>query len=97
MAADVLALTHTLVRLGDHDPPRCSGPLRNTLVPMAGRLAPLQRRAVRRISHTGVAYPAQPAHASRPARGPGVAPGLCPGERTPDLEVTGSGENEQAL
>jgi hypothetical protein len=85
VAADVLALTHTLVRLGTTTRPMQRA-LRNTLVPRAGRLAPLQRRAVRRISHTGVAYPAS--QLTYP--GPG-GPGLCPGERAPDLEVTGSG------
>jgi 2-polyprenyl-6-methoxyphenol hydroxylase-like FAD-dependent oxidoreductase len=85
VAADVLALTHTLVRLGTTTHPMQRA-LRNTLVPMAGRLAPLQRRAVRRISHTGVAYPAS--QLTYPGRG---GPGLCPGDRAPDLEVTGSG------
>ena len=35
--------------------------LRNTIVPIAGRLAPIQRRAVRRISHTrrGLSLPAR--------------------------------------
>ena len=83
VAADVLALTHTLVRLGTTTHPMQRA-LRNTIVPAAGRLAPLQRRAVRRISHTGVAYPASPL--TRPARG---RAGLRPGDRAPDLEVTG--------
>ena len=69
MAADVLALTHTLVRLGTTTH-RMQRALSNTLVLMAGRLAALQRRAVRRISHTG--GPTQPASsriAARPRSG----------------------------
>jgi hypothetical protein len=59
--------------------------LRNTIVPIAGRLAPLQRRAVRRISHIHVAYPSSPlTHPGRRRHG------LQPGERAPDLEVTGN-------
>jgi 2-polyprenyl-6-methoxyphenol hydroxylase-like FAD-dependent oxidoreductase len=91
VAADVLALTHTLVRLGTTTHPMQRA-LRNTLVPTAGRLAPLQRRAARRISHTGVAYPtSQLTYPGR--RGPGGPgrPSLCPGERAPDLKVTGRG------
>jgi 2-polyprenyl-6-methoxyphenol hydroxylase-like FAD-dependent oxidoreductase len=88
VAADVLALTHTLVRLGTMTHPMQRA-VRNTLVPTAGRLAPLQRRAVRRISHTGVAYPAS--QLTYPGRGGRGGPSLCPGERAPDLEVTGSG------
>jgi 4,5-epoxidase len=84
VAADVLALTHALVRLGTTTRP-VQRALRNTIVPAAGRLAPLQRRAVRRISHTGVAYPASPL--TRPSRG---RAGLRPGDRAPDLEVTGA-------
>ncbi len=84
VAADVLALTHALVRLGTTTHP-VQRALRNTIVPAAGRLASVQRRAVRRISHVGVAYPASPL--TRPGRG---RTGLRPGERAPDLEVTGS-------
>ena len=87
VAADVLALTHALVRLGTMTHP-VQRALRNTFVPVAGRLAPIQRRAVRRISHTGVAYPASPL--TYPGRNRGSA--VRPGERAPDLEVTGNGE-----
>ena len=83
VAADVLALTHALVKFGSTTHP-IQRALRNTIVPAAGRLAPLHRRAVRRISHTGVAYPASPL--TLPARG---RAGLRPGDRAPDLEVTG--------
>ena len=84
VAADVLALTHNLVKLGTMTHP-VQRALRNTIVPIAGRLAPLQRRAVRRISHIHVAYPS--GAPTRPGRG---RDGLRPGERAPDLEVTGN-------
>ena len=86
VAADVLALTHALVKLGTvtHPMQRAA---RNAIVPVAGRLAPLQRRAVRRISHIHVAYPSSPlTHPGRSRHG------LQPGERAPDLEVTGRGQ-----
>ena len=85
VAVGVLALTHTLVRLGTATHP-VRRAVRNTVVPVAGRLAPVQRRAVRRISHTSVAYPAS--QLTYPGRG---GPGLRPGERAPDLAVTGDG------
>ena len=84
VAADVLALTHNLVKLGTMTHP-VQRALRNTIVPIAGRLAPLQRRAVRGISHIRVAYPSSAP--TRPGRG---RDGLRPGERAPDLEVTGN-------
>ena len=83
VAADVLALTHALVTLGTMTKP-VRRALRNTLVPLAGRLAPLQRRAVRRISHIDVAYRAS--QLTQPGRS---RTGLRPGERAPDLDVTG--------
>jgi 2-polyprenyl-6-methoxyphenol hydroxylase-like FAD-dependent oxidoreductase len=84
VAADVLALTHNLVKLGTmtHPVPRA---LRNTIVPIAGHLAPIQRRAVRRISHIDVAYPSSTL--THPGR---RRDGLQPGERAPDLDVTGN-------
>ncbi len=85
VAAGVLALTHALVRLGTTTHP-VRRAARNAVVPLAGRLAPVQHRAVRRISHTSVAYPASPL--TYPGRG---RAGLRPGERAPDLEVTGGG------
>jgi hypothetical protein len=86
VAADVLALTHALVTLGTTTRP-VQRALRNVLVPAGGRLAPVQRRAVRRISHTSVAYPVSPL--TYPGRSRAGYPGLRPGERAPDLEVTG--------
>ena len=74
VAADVLALTHALVKLGTmtHPVPRA---LRNTIVPIAGHLAPIQRRAVRRISHIHVAYPSSAlTHPGRLARRPPAGP-----------------------
>ncbi len=84
VAADVLALTHNLVKLGTMTHP-VQRALRNTIVPIAGRLTPIQRRAVRRISHINVAYPSSTlTHPGRRRHG------LQPGERAPDLEVTGN-------
>jgi 2-polyprenyl-6-methoxyphenol hydroxylase-like FAD-dependent oxidoreductase len=82
VARDVLALTHALVTLGTVTGP---GPraARNVLVPLAGRLAPVQRRAVRRLSHVSVAYPSSPL--TLPGR---IRTGIRPGQRMPDLEVT---------
>ena len=86
VAADVLALTHTLVRLGTMTHP-VQRALRDTIVPMACRLAPIQRRAVRRMSHIQVSYPSSPL--THPG---GNREGVQPGQRAPDLEVTGDGE-----
>ncbi len=86
VAADVLALTHTLVRLGTMTSP-VHRAVRNTIVPMAGRLTPVQRRAVRRISHIHVAYPSSPL--TWPDRN---RAGVRPGQRVPDLDVTAHGE-----
>jgi 2-polyprenyl-6-methoxyphenol hydroxylase-like FAD-dependent oxidoreductase len=85
VAANVLALTHALVRLGtlNRPVPRAA---RNAIIPAAGRLAPLQRRAVRRISHIHVSYAGSPL--TRPDRSHG---GVRPGQRLPDLEVFGDG------
>jgi 2-polyprenyl-6-methoxyphenol hydroxylase-like FAD-dependent oxidoreductase len=82
VARDVLALTHALVTMGTVTRP---GPraARNVLVPLAGRLPPVQRRAVRRLSHVGVAYPSSPL--TRRSR---IRAGIRPGQRMPDLEVT---------
>ena len=79
VAADVLALTHTLVKLGTMTHP-VQRALRDTIVPMAGRLAPIQRRAVRRISHIQRVLPLQPADASRrePRRSPAGPAGAGP-------------------
>jgi len=86
VAADVLALTHTLVRLGTMTHP-VQRALRDTIVPMAGRLAPIQRRAVRRMGHIDVSYPSSPL-----THPDGKREGVQPGQRAPDLEVTSHGE-----
>ena len=85
VAADVLALTHNLVRLGTMTHP-VQRALRNIIVPAAGSLAPIQRRAVRRMSHIHVAYPS-----SALTRHGGGRAGIQPGQRAPDLDVTGNG------
>jgi 4,5-epoxidase len=82
VAVDVLALTHALVKLGTVTNP-IQRAVRNTIVPVAGHLTPVQRRAVRRISHVRVAYPSSPL--TRPDR---HRAGVRPGQRVPDLEVT---------
>ena len=87
VAADVLALTHTLVRLGTITHP-VQRALRNTIVPVAGSLPPIQRRAVRRMSHIHVAYATSPLTRHGSSRA-----GIQPGQRAPDLDVTGNGTN----
>jgi 2-polyprenyl-6-methoxyphenol hydroxylase-like FAD-dependent oxidoreductase len=86
VAADVLALTHALVKLGTvtHPVQRAA---RNAIVPVAGRLTPLQRRAVRRIGHIHVAY--VPSPLTFPDRN---RTGIRPGRRAPDLQVTSNGQ-----
>ncbi len=84
VATDVLALTHNLVKLGTMTHP-VQRALRNAIVPIVGGLTPIQRRAVRRISHIHVAYPSS--SLTHPGR---RRDGLQPGERAPDLEVTGN-------
>lgn len=94
VAADVLALTHALVKLGTLTNPGLRA-VRNAIVPLAGRLPRVQRRAVRRISHVNVAYPSSPLTRSD-GKGADVrpgerVPGVRPGERVPDLDVTADG------
>ncbi|MBV9094964.1 MAG: FAD-dependent monooxygenase [Streptosporangiaceae bacterium] len=84
-AIDVLALTHALVKLGTMTNP-VQRVVRNAIVPVAGRLTPVQRRAVRRIGQVHVAYPSSPL--TRPDRD---RTGVRPGQRFPDLEVTADG------
>lgn len=54
---------------------------------MAGRLAPIQRRAVRRMGHIHVSYPSSPL-----THPDGNREGVQPGQRAPDLEVTSHGQ-----
>jgi 2-polyprenyl-6-methoxyphenol hydroxylase-like FAD-dependent oxidoreductase len=50
VAAQVLALTHALVRFGSVSH-RLKRALRDTILPAASRLPAIQRRAARRLSH----------------------------------------------
>ena len=81
VAAQVLGLTHTLVRFGTmtHPVPRA---LRDAIVPAAFRVGPIRRRAVRRWTQVNVGYPAS--SLTRPDRGRGRP---RPGQRVPDIEV----------
>jgi FAD binding domain len=81
VAAQVLNLTHTLVRFGTMTHP-VRRALRDTLVPAAFRIGPVHRRAVRRWTQVNVAYPAS--SLTRPGRGRGP---LRPGQRAGDIEV----------
>jgi 2-polyprenyl-6-methoxyphenol hydroxylase-like FAD-dependent oxidoreductase len=81
VAAQVLGLTHTLVRFGTMRRP-VPRALRDAIVPAAFRLGPVHRRAVRRWTQVNVGYPAS--SLTRPGRGRGRP---RPGERAPDIEV----------
>ncbi|MDQ6900823.1 MAG: FAD-dependent monooxygenase [Candidatus Dormibacteraeota bacterium] len=83
VAAQVLALTHALVRFGSMSHPLTRG-LRDTILPAASRLPAIQRRAVRRMSQVQVAYPA-----SRLTRPDAAWGGPRPGDRAPDILVAG--------
>ena len=67
LAAGVLALTHALVTLSTMTHP-AQRALRNTVIPLAGRLAPVQRRAARRMGQLHVSYPSSPLTAPAAAR-----------------------------
>jgi 4,5-epoxidase len=88
VAAQVLGLTHSLVRYGT-----MTGPLRRALrdavIPPTARIRPVHRRAVRRWGQLNVGYPGsgmtRPDRSRRHPR---------PGERVPDLPVvTGDGSS----
>ncbi len=81
VAAQVLGLTHTLVRFGTVTHP-VKRALRDTIVPAAFQVGPIHRRAVRRWTQVNVAYPAS--SLTRPDRGRGRP---RPGQRVPDIEV----------
>jgi len=81
VAAQVLGLTHTLVRLGTMTHP-VRRALRDAIVPAAFRIGPVHRRAVRRWTQVNVSYPAS--SLTRPGRGHG---GFRPGQRVPDIDV----------
>jgi 4,5-epoxidase len=85
VSADVLALTHALVWLGTMTHP-VQRAVRDTIVPMAGHLTPLQRRAVRRIGQINASYTSSPlTHRDKNRTG------FRPGRRVPDLEVGADG------
>ena len=81
VAAQVVGLTHALVRYGSLTNP-VQRALRDAIVPAAFRACPVHRRAVRRWTQVNVGYPAR--SLTWPSRAPGWA---RPGQRVPDLEV----------
>jgi 2-polyprenyl-6-methoxyphenol hydroxylase-like FAD-dependent oxidoreductase len=83
VAAQVLALTHALVRFGTVSDP-LKRALRDTILPAASHLPPIQRRAARRMSQVNVAYPA-----SRLTRPDAIRRGPRAGDRAPDTPITG--------
>ena len=85
VAADVLALTHALVRLGtvSRPVPRAA---RNAIIPAVGHLAALQRRAVGRVSQIHVRYASSALTCPDHGRS-----GVRPGQRVSDVLVTSDG------
>jgi 2-polyprenyl-6-methoxyphenol hydroxylase-like FAD-dependent oxidoreductase len=81
VAAQVLGLTHTLVRFSSMTHP-VQRALRDTIVPAAFRIGPIHQRAVRRWTQVNVGYPAS--SLTRSGRGHGQPK---PGQRAPDIEV----------
>jgi 2-polyprenyl-6-methoxyphenol hydroxylase-like FAD-dependent oxidoreductase len=81
VADEVLKLTHALVRYGTITRP-VKRMARDVVVPALSRVPAVQRRAARRISQVGLAYP--PGPLARPDHGRG---GPRPGERMPDIAV----------
>ena len=91
VAAQVLGLTHTLVRFGTMTHP-VKRALRDTIVPAAARVGPIHRRAVRRWTQVNVGYPAS--SLTWPDRGRGPP---RPGQRAPDYRGAHAGRDQQAL
>jgi 2-polyprenyl-6-methoxyphenol hydroxylase-like FAD-dependent oxidoreductase len=81
VAAQVLGLTHALVRFGTVTHP-VQRALRDAIVPAAARIGPIHRRAVRRWTQVHVSYPAS--SLTWPDRGRGRP---RPGQRAPDIKV----------
>jgi len=81
VAAQVLGLTHALVRFGTMTHP-VQRALRDAIVPAAVRVGPVHRRAVRRWTQVNVGYPAS--SLTRPGPGRGRP---RPGQRAADTEV----------
>ena len=84
VAAEVLRLTHALVKFGTMTHP-VERAVRDTIAPVASRIPTIQRRTVRRMSHHHVAY-----RASRLTRPDRALSRPRPGDRAPDIEVVGS-------
>jgi 2-polyprenyl-6-methoxyphenol hydroxylase-like FAD-dependent oxidoreductase len=86
-ASDVLELTDKIVGLLTMRS-RVKRAVRDTVIPVAGRMPIVQRRGARKLSQLSLAYPSsllvQP---DGHGRGPGRRP--KPGHRFPDLEVRG--------
>jgi 2-polyprenyl-6-methoxyphenol hydroxylase-like FAD-dependent oxidoreductase len=81
VAAQVLGLTHTLVRYGTMTSP-LKRMLRDAVIPPAARVRPVHRRAVQRWAQVNVGYPtSRITHPDRSRRHP------RPGERVPDMTV----------
>jgi 2-polyprenyl-6-methoxyphenol hydroxylase-like FAD-dependent oxidoreductase len=81
VAAQVLGLTHTLVRYGTMTSP-LKRMLRDAVIPPAAKVRPVHRRAVRRWAQVNVGYPTSPiTHPDRSRRSP------RPGERVSDVPV----------
>jgi 2-polyprenyl-6-methoxyphenol hydroxylase-like FAD-dependent oxidoreductase len=89
VAAQVLALTHALVRFSTMSHP-LKRALRDTILPAASRLPAIQRRAARRLSQVHAAYPA-----SRLTRPDGTWGRPRPGDRAPDIVVAGPAERSR--
>jgi 2-polyprenyl-6-methoxyphenol hydroxylase-like FAD-dependent oxidoreductase len=81
VAAEVLRLTHAIVWYSTLSHP-LKQRARNVIVPAAGRVPLIQRRAARRLSQVYVGYPAGPL--TRPDR---WRDRPRPGQRVPDIEV----------
>jgi 2-polyprenyl-6-methoxyphenol hydroxylase-like FAD-dependent oxidoreductase len=85
VAEDVLKLTHALVHYGTMNHP-VKRRVRDSVVPVLGRSAVVQRRGARRLSQVYVRYPPGPlARQARGRSGPRV------GQRMPDIAVRAGG------
>jgi 2-polyprenyl-6-methoxyphenol hydroxylase-like FAD-dependent oxidoreductase len=85
VAAEVLQLTHALVKFSTMSSPLRRG-VRDTVTPVISRIPAIQRRTVQRMSHHHVSY-----HASSLTRSDHRIGGPKPGERAPDIDVVGAG------
>jgi hypothetical protein len=81
VAAQVLALTHTLVRYGTMTSP-LKRMIRDAVIPPLAKVRPVHRRAVRRWAQVNVGYSGSPiTHPDRSRHHP------RPGDRVPDMPV----------